>query len=63
MVIVGVTTNIVTKCVKWSNTNNLKEVINLNPNVLCVYVCERLSDWMQNKTHLYSILNVRLQKH
>lgn len=43
MAIAGATTNcIVTKCTKWDNTNNeSKEVINLNPYVVCMWLSDR----------------------
>lgn len=42
MAIAGATTNcIVTKCTKWDNTNNeSKEVINLNPYVVYMWLSE-----------------------
>lgn len=64
MAIAGATTNNrVIKCLKWNNINKeSKNIINLNPKVVCIWLSDRLSDWIQNKSHLYSILEM-LQKH
>lgn len=70
--IAGATTNnIVIKCMKWDNTNN-ESKRNYKFKFKCrmhVYVCmyERLSGkdchTEYKITHLYSILNVMLQRH
>lgn len=64
MAIAGATTNcIVTKCIKRDNKNNeSKEVINLNPYVVCMWLSDR-DGKIEHNLYLYSLLNMMLQKY